>query len=71
MIVCEQIDWFYKENAYTYIDFINKNSDECFVIDDKGRNKLIAVYSDEWNAAISGFYCTDINGLHFYIPDDL
>lgn len=70
-IVCEQIDWFYRENAYTYIDFINKNSDECFVIDDKGRNKLIAVYSDEWNAAISGFYCTDINGLHFYSPNEL
>ena len=70
-IVCDQIDWFYRENAYTFIDLINENSDECFVIDDACREQLIEIYSNEWDAAINGFDCIDINGLHFYSPNEL
>lgn len=53
--VCEQIDWFYLDNAHSYIDFANEHSDESFVIDEEARGILIKCFPDEWNSVEQKF----------------
>lgn len=53
--VCEQIDWFYRENAHTYIDFIRKHPNESFVMDEEAKNALQEIYPEELADALSGF----------------
>lgn len=53
--VCEQIDWFYDYNVYTYIEFINKHPDESFAIDKSAVDEIMQLYPVEYAKALKGF----------------
>ena len=54
--VCEQMDWFYKENAYTYIEFIQTHPNDGFVIDEIALNRLTEIYPDDLANSLSSFH---------------
>ena len=43
---CEQIDWFYKSNAHSYIDSMNSDTSSAFVID----NKAVDILTENMNS---------------------
>lgn len=53
--VCEQIDWFYDYNVYTYIEFINEHKDESFAIDKSAVDEIMQLYPVEYAKALKGF----------------
>ena len=53
--VCEQIDWFYRENARTYLDFILAHKSESFVIDEQALTALQEIYPEDLAQALSQF----------------
>lgn len=53
--VYEQINWFYYDDAHTYIEFISRHPDEPFVIDSEGIAKLREFFPEEWAKIESEF----------------
>ena len=52
---CEQIDWFYYDNVKTYIDCINKDKTQAFVIDYQAMARINECCLDEWQEAIKNY----------------
>ena len=53
--VCEQVDWFYIDNARTYLDYINSHPDEIFMINRDARDTLKFDLSKEYKKTFKKF----------------
>ncbi|MBQ3499608.1 MAG: hypothetical protein IJA87_10835 [Clostridia bacterium] len=68
--VYEQINWFYYDDAHTYIEFINQHPDEPFVIDSDGVAKLNEFFPEEW-AKIESDYTLSGKATHrLYVAEE-
>ena len=69
--VCEEMDWYFREDSQTYIDFLNEHPDECFVISNSALAYLNEDYREEWKKVLSQFELSaedeDIF-VHIYVP---
>ena len=76
--VCDLMDWFFKENAHTYIEFINSHSNESFVINERAIETLMICYPDEWIEILGKYELSDkkvefdnnhrYSNIYFYKP---
>lgn len=74
-IICEQIDWFYIDDAKTYIDYIKAHPDDSFVVDKLAVETLEQDLKKEWRSALKdytlSYECDDVQffeKLYFYKP---
>ncbi len=64
--VCDQVDWFYLDNARTYLTFIKEHSDECFMINAECVITLKTELDSEWKETIKNFKKTaEIKDTYF------
>ncbi len=68
--VYEQINWFYYDDAHSYIEFINEHSDEPFVIDGEGVAKLREFFPEEWAKIESDFTLGGKATHKLYVAED-
>jgi len=74
--VCEMIDWFFKHNAHSYLDFINEHPNEAFVISESAINILESEFKEEFDSSIKNFRLSakinasefEHNMLYIYLP---
>lgn len=52
---CEQIDWFYYDNVKTYVDCINDDKTQAFVIDTQALSKISECCPDYWQEAVKNY----------------
>lgn len=52
---CEQIDWFYKSNAHSYIDSMNSDTSSAFVIDNKAVDILTENMNSDYQNALKKY----------------
>lgn len=57
---CEQIDWFYYDNVKTYVDCINKDKTQAFVIDSQALEKINECCLNDWQEALKNYKLSQI-----------
>ncbi len=68
--VYEQINWFYYDDAHSYIDFISAHPDKPFVIDSDGVAKLNEFFPEEWAETEANYVLGGRALYKLYVAED-